>query len=129
MARAPVLEDLNHVWGEDIALSPTGDLGRSSGKVRSEQRVLRRLMTVAGEYLWQPEYGGSIPARIGRTLNLPEIRAAITGQMRLEPSVAQSPPPVVVVRTISGGVAAAVQYVSLPDKQPVSLAFELKVPE
>jgi hypothetical protein len=121
----PVLEDVEHTWGGDIALSPTGDLGRVSGARRSEQRVLRRLMTVQGEYLWEPNYGGGLPARIGQTLSLPEIKTAISGQMRLEDAVSKAPPPVVNVRAITGGVAAAVQYTSLPDKQPVSLAFDL----
>jgi hypothetical protein len=119
------LDDLSHIWGGDLQLSPTGDLARADGPVRSQQRVLRRLMTGATEYLWEPTYGAGLPQKIGENLNLPEIRGRIRGQMLLEASVARVPAPEVKVREITGGVAAAVQYVALPDKQPVSLTFDL----
>lgn len=124
----PVLEDLNHVWGGDIALSPTGDIGRVSAGARSQQRVFRRLMTTQGEYLWELDYGAGVPGQIGQNLDLPAVAALIRGQMLLEETVARDPEPVVKVRQISGGVAVAVQYVALPDRQPVSLAFDLQNP-
>lgn len=125
MAGLPALDDLNHTWGGDIALSPTGDLGRASGALRSQQRVLRRLMTAPREYLWEPAYGAGIPQRIGQNLDLEKIRTTIRGQMMLEPSVARLPLPEVKVRQIAGGVAVSVQYATLPDKQPVSLTFDI----
>lgn len=120
------LDDIGHEWGSDLQLSPTGDLSRVSGARRSEQRVIRRLMTTAGDYVWHPSYGAGIPGRIGQALDLAQIRAVMRGQMMLEPSVSRSPAPVADVREIPvGGVGAAVQYTALPDKQPVSLTFEL----
>lgn len=125
MSTTPALDDLDHTWGEDIALSPTGDLARANGATRSKQRVLRRLLTNPGEYLWEPAYGAGLPQRIGQTLDLAKIRAAIRGQLLLEASVVTAPAPSVEVREIQGGVAVKVQYLSLPDKQPVSLSFDL----
>lgn len=125
MAATPKLDDVDHTWGEDLALGPTGDLGRVNGPVRSEQRVLRRLMTNLREYIWQPEYGGSLPARIGSLINLGSIGTQIRGQMLLEASVARIPAPTVAVREIAKGVAVGVTYTSLPDRQPVSLSFNL----
>lgn len=125
MANTPALDDVGHEWGSDLRVSPTGDLLSVSGPTRSRERVLRRLMTNLREYVWQPEYGASIPKRIGEALDLAEVKAAVSGQMQLEASVARDPPPVVTVREITGGVHVAVQYVALPDKQPVSLSFDL----
>lgn len=125
MAASPKLDDIDHTWGEDLSLGPTGDLGRVNGPLRSEQRVVRRLMTNLREYIWQPEYGGSLPARIGSLINLPSIQTQIRGQMLLEPSVARNPPPLVKVRQIPKGVSVSVTYTSLPDKQPISLSFDL----
>ena len=125
MTATPKLDDIDHAWGEDLALGPTGDLGRANGPLRSEQRVIRRLMTNLAEYIWQPEYGGSLPARIGTLINLGSIQTQIRGQMLLEPSVARIPAPTVAVREIVGGVAVNVTYTSLPDKQPISLSFDL----
>lgn len=123
--RAPTLDDVGHEWGSDLQVSPTGDLLAVSGATRSRQRILRRLMTNLRDYLWELDYGGSLPKRVGEALDLGKIRAAIVAQMSLEASVAQNPRPVVNVREIPGGVHVAVQYVALPDKQPISLTFEL----
>lgn len=119
------LDDIGHVWGSDLQLSPTGDLQRVNAARRSEQRVLRRLMTGPPEYVWHPTYGAGIPGRIGQNLDLAKIKAAMRGQMMQEASVSRAPPPSVDVRARPGGVAAAVQYTALPDKQPVSLTFDL----
>lgn len=124
----PKLDDIDHLWGQDLALSPTGDLGRVNGATRSEQRVLRRLCTNPGEYLWEPLYGAGLPAKIGSLIDLAKIGALIRGQMLLEASVASTPAPNVQVREIAAGVTVAVQYVALPDKQPVSLSFDLAKP-
>lgn len=125
MARQ-ALDDIAHLWSDDLRLGPTGDLGRSNGVQRSQERVLRRLMTNPGEYVFHPEYGAGLPRKIGENLDLAKIKALIRGQMLLEASVARAPGPVVEVRAISGGVAVRVQYTALPDKQPVSLSFEVQ---
>lgn len=127
MANIPALDDLDHQWGEDIALSPTGDLARASGAERSRQRVLRRLLTNPMEYLWEEGYGAGLPQEIGQAKDLAKIRAKIRGQMLLEPSVVRAPEPLVEVRDVPGGVGVKVQYVALPDKQPVSLTFQLEL--
>lgn len=119
------LDDIGHFWGEDARLSPTGDFARVRSADRSRERVLRRLMTNPGEYLFHPDYGAGLGQMIGDNIDLAKIKARITGQMLKEASVVRSPPPVVSVRTILGGVAVSVQYLSLPDKQPVSLSFDV----
>lgn len=121
----PVLEDVAHLWGQDIRLSPTGDLGRVNRHPKSQERVIRRLMTNPGEYVFHPNYGGGLPQMVGQNIDLSKIRARIEGQMMLETSVVRDPPPQVDVREIPGGVAVKVQYLSLPDKQPVSLSFDV----
>lgn len=120
-------QDVSHFWGSDINVSQTGDMARVEGVERSKQRVLRRLMTNPGEYSFHPEYGGGIPARIGTILNLAEVGAAIRKQMELEDSVSQADPISVDVQQITNGVAVSLAYVALPDKQPVTLSFDVSV--
>ena len=122
----PVLEDFDHLYGEDLKLSPTGGIATVSGFERSRQRIIRRMMTSIGDYIWEPDYGAGLPKQIGQLLNLSKIRGIIRSQMRLEPSVVNKPEPIIKVTQISGGVAVTVQYVSLPDKQPVSLSFRVE---
>lgn len=127
MAKALELEDVDHYWGGDLVLSPTGDLARVAGAKRSEQRVLRRLMTNPGEYLPHQEYGGGLPGAVGSNLNLPETRARIRGQMLLERAVAQTPEPTVQVEQIPTGVSAEIRYIVNPGRQPVGLSFDLEL--
>lgn len=135
MADLTALADVGHFWGSDIQLSPTGDLARASGAERSKQRVFRRLMTnpaasapngaTSGDYIFHPGYGAGIPAMIGQVLDIARITARIRGQMLLEASVAKSPAPKVTVNQIVGGVSVDLAYVALPDRQPVSLSFDV----
>lgn len=121
------LDDVSHFWGQDLQLSPTGDLARVSGADRSQQRVLRRLLTNPTEYLWHPLYGGGLPRQVGLNVDIAKATALIRGQMLLEASVSRVPAPTVSVSVIDGGLAAQVQYLALPDKQPVSLSFNLSI--
>ncbi len=126
MADLTALDDVAHYWGSDVQPSLTGDLGRVNRSERSRQRVLRRLMTNPGEYVFHPTYGAGLPAQVGRNIDVGKITALIRGQMRLEASVSPTPAPDVAVQLITGGIAVAISYTSLPDRQPVSLSFSLK---
>jgi hypothetical protein len=86
-----------HVWGEDLQVSVGGDLETASQITESDQAVLRRLLTNPGEYIFHPEYGAGLPRFVGADLSggrYSEIEAIVIGQMQLEDSVAQEPPPV-----------------------------------
>ena len=105
------MPDLYHTFGNDLALSPTGALALVDGPQLAMQRVLRRLMTNPGAYIFNPQYGAGLPATIGRPANAARLRALIFAQMTQESLVAKSPPPVVTVTaTDDGTVTAFVQY-------------------
>lgn len=119
------LDDCDHVIGSDLQASPTGDIARVNNSDRSEQRVLRRLMTNPGAYPSHPNYGAGLPQLIGEDLNISALQTPITGQMLLEPSVSKSPGPTAVVTPIPNGASIAISYIALPDQQPVALSFNL----
>lgn len=121
------LDDVTHYWGSDLQLSPTGDLSRSSRVERSKQRVLRRLMTNPGDYIWHPAYGAGLPALVGTNATAAAVQALVRGQMLLEASVARDPEPTVAVQTISNGLAVQITYAVPPEKQPVALSFSVSV--
>lgn len=76
--------DINHNFGEDIQLSAQNDLQNVSDLVRSQQRVLRRLLTPTGSYIWHPEYGAGLPAFVGKDLSsdrFDQIKSLITSQI------------------------------------------------
>ena len=57
------MADCSHLFGSDFALSATGDLLLATGDEASKQRILRRLLTVTRDYLWQPDYGAGLFCR------------------------------------------------------------------
>ncbi len=104
------MPDIDHTIGGDLSISAAGDLLTADGLALSQQRVLRRLLTNPGDYLWHPEYGGGLPAKVGQTEDVPAITAVIRSQMALEATVVQNPAPHVAVTDIPNGIAANIQY-------------------
>lgn len=119
------MNDLDQYFGADLSASATGDLQPASGTLRSQQRILRRLLTNPGDYIWNPEYGAGLPRRVGDTVDVPAIRALIRGQMMLEESVAATPPPEITVTPIAGGVSCVIRYAEAASNAPVVLSFNV----
>lgn len=102
---------ISHQVGSDLAFGPTGDLAVADGPDLGRQRVLRRLLTNQGDYIWNLQYGAGLPGKVGQVANAPAISGLIRGQMRLEAAVAQTPAPSVKVSAgTDGTVFAQVQY-------------------
>src|SRR5271155_3821108 len=97
------MPDISHTWGSDLVLSPTGDLASVVNPALGLQRVLRRLLTNPGDYIWNLTYGAGLPAMVGQIVNVPAIQGLITSQMLREAAVAQSPLPQVTVSTDNKG--------------------------
>ena len=128
MADFTTLCDIGHDFGGDVRLSPTGDLLRVTGNVRSAERVYRRLLTNPGDYIWHPDYGAGLPQKVGGLVDVAEIRALIRRQMMREASVQQTPtPPAIVATAIPNCVSVQISYVALPDRQPTALSFSVSV--
>lgn len=119
------MKDLYHYVGNDIAASPTGDLQTVDGAVMGQQRILRRLLTNPGTYIWHPEYGAGLQSYIGALIDVPKIRALIRGQMLMEAAVAKTPEPVIDLQVIPEGLSAQIQYVDAVTKQPQTLSFSV----
>lgn len=104
--------DMDHFIGNDLSVGPTGDIAWTQLTKMGEQRVMRRLITNAGDYIWHLDYGGGIGKMIGTPANVPFINGIILAQMSKETAVSQTPPPVITVTANDlGVVAATIQYV------------------
>lgn len=113
------MSDLSHEMGGDLALSATGDLQTAAGPEWGRQRVLRRLLTNPGDYIWQPGYGAGLAAMVGQPANAARIAAITRAQMLQEGAVARSPMPQadVVVRA-DGAVFEHVRYADAATGDP-----------
>lgn len=111
----------------DLAWSSNGDLQIVSSVLESQQRILRRLPTNPGDYIWHKDYGGGILKWIGRPIQEPEMKTVIVTQMYLEQSVVQNPQPQVdFVSTVGGAITSGIRYVESDSNEPVTLSFSAK---
>jgi len=105
------MSDVAHPIGADLQLGPTGDLLLVSGADETKQRILHRLLTARGSYIWQLTYGAGLPEMVGEVASGQQIAAIIMSQLALEQAVAVSPEPVVgVVASALGTVSATITY-------------------
>lgn len=120
------MPDLVLQFGGDLAVGPTGDLLLSGGTVLTQQRVLRRLLTNPGDYIWQLNYG----AGLGRYVGQPGAPSAIAGvvrtQIQLEAAVAESPAPSIeVAAQADGTVNLSIGYANALTGETSALTFSL----
>lgn len=124
-----ILSDVSHYIGTDLATSATGDLAPVLATVRGQQRILRRLLTNPGDYIFHPDYGAGLPSWVGRTADLPALKSLILSQMLLEASVATDPAPLIDVQPIpssaGGGFAVSIQYADAGTGETVTLSFDV----
>lgn len=106
------MTDVFHQWGSDLALGPTGDLITASGTTLGQQRLLRRLLTNPGDYIWQLDYGAGLGQFVGTPASPLHIRAVVRSQVFKEAAVARSPEPSIQVDLLPAGGDASV-YVHL----------------
>src|SRR3954454_665104 len=102
------MTDVSHQWGSDLTVGPTGDVARVSGPMLGQQRVMRRLLTSPGDYIWQLDFGAGLSRFIGQPINEQQIQAVVRSQIFKETAVARDPEPVIQVQVSPGGVSGAV---------------------
>ncbi len=116
------MPDIAHLCGGDAEWSATGDILLSAGSQMSKERVLRRLLTNPGDYLWHPRYGAGLPREVGAVADEPRLAAVIRRQMRQERGVLQEVPPDVTVNVgADGTVTARIRYADSETGEPVAL--------
>lgn len=120
------MSDAQHQFGSDLAVGPTGDLATVNGPVLGQQRVLRRLLTNAGDYIWQLGYGAGLPQFVGHPANTVRVRAVIRSQIFKESAVARTPEPAIEVSSDGAGtVSVRVSYADAETALTQVLGFSL----
>lgn len=129
--------DLSHYWGNDLSVSPSGDLAVADTTTTGTQRVYRRLLTnpqlldsagdaaASPDYIWHPTYGAGVPRKVGSPGNVPATRALIRGQMLMEAAVARLPAPVIDISQQDNTVSASIQYTDANTATPQFVSFDV----
>ncbi|MGJ7529862.1 phage tail protein [Variovorax sp. GB1P17] len=119
------MTDLYHYMGDDLSVSATGDIQQCDGLTQTSQRILRRLLTNPGDYIFHPEYGAGLGKKIGTVLDIRSITGLIRSQIFLEANVARVPAPVITVTPLQGGLSARIQYYDGSTGLLATLAFNV----
>lgn len=119
------MNDLSHYIGSDLNLSITGGLQLVDGTMKGQQRVLRRLLTNPGEYMFHPNYGAGLGALVGSVSDVAKITALIRGQILLEQAVARVPAPEITVSAITNGVSVYIRYTDAVSRAAQVLSFNV----
>lgn len=119
------MADLFGWFGEDLTILPNGDLLSVDGSIEGEQRVMRRLLTNPGDYVWHKEYGAGLPGYVGQAVEPTSINALTVSQMLLEDAVSRSPLPVVNTTGITNGISTDIKYTDADTGKPVTLGFDV----
>ena len=117
--------DISHVFGEDLVVSANGDLLLADSVNLSNQRILRRLLTNPGDYIWHPTYGAGLPATIGMPVDVETVKAIIIAQIFLEETVMRTPQPVITVQSFPNGMFVQITYTEADSGQTVTLSFDV----
>lgn len=118
------MPDMDHLFGNDLSSSSTGDLALVDGDDLMIQRIIRRLMTAVQGYIWHLNYGAGVPERIGNVIDINIIRGIIFTQIGLESSVASIPLPIIKVTEIFAGVFVEITAWSKISGQQITFGFD-----
>jgi len=118
-------------WAGDLEIGPTGDLQTLPVSVEVQRRVIRRLLTNPGEYIWNINYGAGLGGYVGTEISQFVIQKTIRQQLRYEPLVDQVPTPNIIVQAPSPNkspeVAVTIGYHSNGSlaQAPIALGIEV----
>ena len=120
------MSDAHLTWGGDLVSSETGDIAIVGRPELGTERVLRRLLTNPGSYIWHPEYGAGLGQFVGQPVDVAAVQALIRSQMRLEAAVARDPEPVVAVQSDpTGSLSVQIRYADADTSEMRALSFLL----
>ena len=98
------------------------------GTLLGQQRVLRRLLTNPGDYIFQPTYGAGLPRLVGQPLDVSAVVGLIRSQILLVSAVAQVPAPQITVTQLAAdatGLSVSIAYNDAPSNTPTVLSFNV----
>ena len=113
-------------WNGDLSVSSSGDIQLCGGPVLGQQRILRRLLTNAADYVWHPAYGAGLGQFVGQANAGAAIAGVVYAQIFQESCVATQPVPQVSAKQgADGSVNLTILYESRPDGATQTLTFSM----
>ena len=99
-------------WGNDLSVGPTGDIGTTLVQNEIQQRIVRRLLTNAGDCIWHLNYGAGLGSYVGEPYSPGDIESTILNQFQHEALVATNPLPTVQInQSMTGSISTISVFV------------------
>jgi phage baseplate assembly protein W len=116
-------------WGGDLSVGPDGDIAAIPVQAEINQRIIRRLLTNPGDYIWHTDYGAGLGQYVGEPYSPGLVQSTIMAQLQNESLVATTPAPVVQAlpptwETFSTA-SVTINFQVAGTQQPASLALNL----
>jgi len=121
-----MIVDIDQTYGNDIQVSSSGDLRTVSGSEFGKQRIIRRLLTPTGAYIFHTDYGCGIQLKIGEPLTtalFEEIKTDIYSNIYKESRVAKVPTPQIVLQEIFNGLLCQITYTDTATNELEIISF------
>ena len=118
--------DSFQIFGEDLKFSENNDVLKVFHPEEGTQRLLRRLLTPKGSYIWHPDYGSGLPAYIGETITeelLEKLNADIKAQIFQESFVAKNPQPTINIEVFYDYIECMIKYFDTELEKYQQLSF------
>jgi hypothetical protein len=116
-------------WGDDLSVGSSGDINVAPASIEVQQRLIRRLLTNPGDYVWHVEYGAGLGNYVGQQYSPNLIEGAVLNQIQLEPLIAATPAPLVRTELSRTGpfstISLSVQYQVSGASAPVTAVVNL----
>jgi phage baseplate assembly protein W len=120
------MPDIAHYFGNDLTLGAGGDLLVVSGDSLVQQRIIRRLLTNAGDYIWNLKYGAGLGQMVGSPANQTAIQNIVFSQIFQEETVARVPAPKVSTAVdAAGDVTVTITYYDAVTGAGATLSFQV----
>ena len=118
-----------HWYGNDLQRAANGSLAMASPIDNCTQRILRVLLTCAGDYIWHTGYGIGAGKYVGRGLSpqvVQQIKASFRGQILSDPEVATNPPPSLTFDSSTANLlGVTISYTYAPTGKLQTLSFNV----
>lgn len=116
--------DIYHYFSGDTSSDGVGGLLSADGVTESQQRIIRRVLTNPGDYIYDPSYGIGAGVYVGATTaELGGLKSRISNQILQEPSVSPSPAPEVTLKSDLGVLYISIKYMDVPSNTTQLLLF------
>jgi len=117
------------IWGGDLSVGPAGDINIAPAQSEVGQRIIRRLLTNPGDYIWHTSYGAGLGDYVGEPYVSGAIEGTILSQLQQETLVAKNPTPTVNCDASASGaessISVNIQYQISGSSSGNSVALEL----